>query len=87
MNKQLKPIPAFQSEDEEREFWSNHSSSDYIDWQNAKRMRFPNLKPSTEVISLRLPLSVLNRIKLEAHKRGLPYQSFLKQKLYELFEG
>jgi hypothetical protein len=53
--KKLKPIPAFKSEAEERNFWETHDSSDYIDWSKAERARFPNLKPSTTAISIRLP--------------------------------
>lgn len=53
--KKLKPIPAFKSEAAERNFWETHDSSDYIDWRKAERARFPNLKPSTTAISIRLP--------------------------------
>ena len=53
--KKLKPIPAFKSEAAERNFWETHDSSDYIDWSKAERARFPNLRPSTTAISIRLP--------------------------------
>ena len=69
MNK-LKSIPAFKSEAEERRFWQTHDSTDYIDWSKAERMRFPNLKPSTTAISIRLPLGLLEQIKIAANKRG-----------------
>lgn len=85
MKKNLKPLPHFKNETEEREFWSNHSSSDYLDWEKAETAVFPSLKLSSETISLRLPLGLLNRIKVAAHKQGLPYQSLMKQKLFELF--
>ena len=86
MKKKLKPIPKFKNEDEEREFWATHSSVDYFDWSKAKSVVFPNLKPSTETISLRLPLSLLERIKVEANRRDIPYQSYIKVKLNEIFE-
>ena len=64
MNKKLKSIPKFQSEAEERRFRQTHDFSDYIDWSKAARVRFPNLKPSTTAISLRLPVTFLERIKV-----------------------
>lgn len=76
--KKFKPIPQFKSEDEERDFWSTHDSTDYIDWSKAERVVFPNLKPTTVSISLRLPISLLARIKQFANKRDIPYQSLMK---------
>ena len=73
-----KPIPRFKSEDAEREFWATHDSTDYIDWRKGKRVTLPNLKPSSQTISLRLPKPMLDRLKLLAHKRDVPYQSLLK---------
>ncbi|MGA6943831.1 MAG: BrnA antitoxin family protein [Pseudolabrys sp.] len=78
MNKKLKSIPKFRSEAEERRFWETHDSSDFIDWTKAQRLRFPNLKPSTTAISLRLPVTLLERIKVAANKRDVPYQSLIK---------
>jgi predicted DNA binding CopG/RHH family protein len=78
-------LPKFKNEDEEREFWANLDLSEYFEPRDFQRISFPNLKPSTEAISLRLPLSLLERIKTEAHKRDVPYQSFIKVKLGELF--
>ena len=78
MNKKRKPIPAFKSEAEERAFWETHDSSDYVDWSNAGRVRFPNLKPSNKAISLRLPVDLLERIKVMANKQDVPYQSLIK---------
>lgn len=80
MSKKLKPIPEFRSEDEEREFWATQGrdSTQYLDWSKARLARFPNVKPSTRSISLRLPLSLLERIKIEANKRDVPYQSLIK---------
>lgn len=83
MPKKLKPIPRFRSEAEERRFWETHDTTEYLDWSKAQRVRFPNLKPSTTAISLRLPLSLLERIKIEANKRDVPYQSLIKTWLAE----
>ena len=82
MNK-LKRIPKFKSETKEREFWESHDSSDYVDWGEARLASFPNLKPSTKTISLRLPEGLLDRIKIEANKRDMPYQSLIKVWLSE----
>lgn len=76
--KRLKTIPEFRNEDEEREFWATHDSMDYVDWSKAKRVRLPRLKPSTRTISLRLPESMLEELKVLAHERDVPYQSLLK---------
>lgn len=81
--KKLKKIPNFKTEDEEREFWWTHDSTDYVDWSKAVIMRFPNLKPSTETISLRLPKWLLDEIKMKANWRDMPYQSFIKAILFE----
>jgi predicted DNA binding CopG/RHH family protein len=78
MKKHPKPVPKFSSESEERKFWETHDSSQYVDWSEAQPARFPNLKPSTQAISLRLPLSMLERLKIEANKRDVPYQSLIK---------
>ena len=83
MPKKLKPVPRFASEAQERKFWETHDSSDYVDWSKAKRARFPNLKPSTTAISLRLPVSLLEQIKVAANKRDVPYQSLIKAWLSE----
>jgi len=84
--KKLKKIPNFKNEDEERNFWAKADSSDYIDWSKAQRAIFPNLKPSTENISLRLPAFLLARIKQLANKRDVPYQSLMKIFLAEKVE-
>jgi predicted DNA binding CopG/RHH family protein len=83
MKKKLKPIPRFANEAEERKFWEAHDSTDYVDWSKAQRMRFPNLKLSTTAISLRLPQGLLDRIKVAANKRDVPYQSLIKVWLSE----
>ena len=73
-----KIAPRFKTEDVEREFWASHDSTDYIDWHKGKRTILPNLKPSSQTISLRLPKPMLDRLKLLANKRDVPYQSLLK---------
>ena len=74
----LHPIPRFESEVQEQEFWLSHDSTDYVDWSTAERVRFPNLKPSSKSISLRVPVALLERIKIEANRRDVPYQSLIK---------
>jgi len=81
-----KQLPTFKNEDEEREFWATHDSTEFLDWSKAKRAVFPNLKPSTKSISLRLPESVLVGLKMLANKRDVPYQSLLKVFLAEKVE-
>jgi len=83
MSEKAKPIPRFRNEAEEREFWETHDSSTYVDWTAAERVRLPNLKPSTKSISLRLPVALLERIKIAANKRDVPYQSLIKTWLAE----
>lgn len=83
MSRKPKPIPTFRSEAEERRFWETHDSSDYVDWETAERARLPNLKPSTKSISIRLPVPLLERIKIAANKRDMPYQSLIKAWLAE----
>jgi predicted DNA binding CopG/RHH family protein len=83
MSKKLKPVPRFRSEAEERAFWESHDTADYFDLSKARRVRFPNLKLSTQSISLRLPQDLLERIKIAANKRDVPYQSLIKVWLAE----
>ncbi len=81
--KKLKKIPKFKSEQEERQFWATHDSTQYIDWSKSKLTVFPNLKASSKTISIRLPESLLENLKLLANKRDVPYQSLLKILLAE----
>jgi predicted DNA binding CopG/RHH family protein len=83
MSRTAKSIPKFRSEAEERRFWEAHDSSDLVDWSKAERVRLPNLKPSTTSISLRLPVTLLDQIKVAANKRDVPYQSLIKTWLAE----
>jgi predicted DNA binding CopG/RHH family protein len=76
-------LPVFENEDEEREFWATHDSTDYVDWSQARRAVFPNLKPTTRAISLRLPESMLDELRQMANQRDVPYQSLIKVFLRE----
>lgn len=79
--KSLKKIPKFKNISQESDFWRKNDSTEYIDWNEASIVSFPNLKPSTESISLRLPENLLNEIKILANKQDIPYQSFIKMLL------
>ena len=83
MKAKLKRVPRFKSEAEERKFWETHDTTEYFDSGKMVRARFPNLKPSTQSISLLLPLSLLEAIRIEANKRDVPYQSLIKVWLSE----
>jgi predicted DNA binding CopG/RHH family protein len=86
-----KAVPEFKSEAEEFEFWSSTGqgadSTKFLDWSQAKRARFPNLKPSLRTISVRLPVSMIEDLKILANKRDVPYQSLLKVYLAERLEA
>jgi predicted DNA binding CopG/RHH family protein len=79
MAKKLKKIPKFKNEDEEAEFWNSHDSTAYLDWSKAKNVIFPNLKPTSRSISIRLPEYIINQVKVEANKLDIPYQALMKQ--------
>lgn len=81
--KEFKKIPEFKNEDQERKFWATHDSTKYIDWSKAKKVVFPNLKPSTKTITIRVPQSLLNSLKAIANKKDVPYQSLVKMLLDE----
>jgi len=74
----MKKVPEFQNEDEEREYWAGQDSTEVVDWSKARRVTFPNLKPTVKTISLRLPETLLDRLKALANERDVPYQSLLK---------
>jgi predicted DNA binding CopG/RHH family protein len=78
-----KPVPEFKSEDEERQFWAEHDSTDYLVWSQAQRAIFSNLKPSTRTISIRLSESMLSELKQLANEQDVPYQSLIKMILRE----
>ena len=73
-----KPVPKFKSEDKEREYWAKHDSTGHVDWSKAERVRFPALKPTLKTISIRLPASMIEDLKVLANGRDVPYQSLLK---------
>ncbi len=83
MSKQLKPLPEFANQAEERSFWESHDSSEHMDWSKAQRVVLPKLKPTTKTISLRLPQHLLDSIKSAANSRDVPYQSLIKVWLQE----
>lgn len=76
--KRLKDIPKFENEDQEREFWSGHDTTDYLDWSKGDSAVFPKLKPTSRTISLRLPAYLLEELRAIARKRDVPYQSLIK---------
>lgn len=78
MKKRNKQIPSFKSVKEEHAFWSQNDSSEYIDWDNAEKGVFPELKPSLKSISIRLPESMITQLKILANKQDVPYQSLVK---------
>lgn len=83
MQKKLKKIPKFSSEKQEREFWLTHDSTEYVDWDNAVNVRFPNLKLTTKPITIRLPETLIERVKIKAHQIDVPYQSLIKRYIFE----
>ena len=78
MNPMNKKIPKFKNEEEEREFWATHDSTEFLDWKKSKKVLLPNLRPSLKTISLRIPETLLEELKLLANKQDVPYQSLLK---------
>ena len=82
----LKPIPVFTSAREEADFWLNQDSTEYVDYTKSERWQMPNLKLSSKPITLRMPESLVNKIKLQANKRGIAYQALIKDTLYRAFE-
>ena len=81
--KTIKTIPTFKDENEEREFWENNDITEYADLSNAKRVRFPNLKKTTKSISIRLPVDMIDALKVKANSMDVPYQSLIKMILNE----
>lgn len=83
MPQRLKSVPKFANEIEERKFWESHDTTEYVDWSRARTISFPNLRPSTKTISLRLPEDVLDAIRSHARRLDVPYQSLMKLWLAE----
>ena len=84
--KTVRKPPKFDSEDQERQFWASHDSTEYVNWGQGRRVKLPNLRPTTRVISIRLPEIMIERLKILANKRDVPYQSLLKMYLAEKLE-
>jgi predicted DNA binding CopG/RHH family protein len=78
-----KKLPESKNENEEREFWATADSTEYVDWQAGRRRKLVQLKPSLRTISLRLPVSMIEDLKVLANRRDVPYQSLLKVFLAE----
>ncbi len=85
-NAKQKPVPEFSSEEDERKFWAEHDSTEFLDWASSTRRKLPNLKPTLRTISLRLPVSMIEDLKVLANRRDVPYQSLLKVFLAERLE-
>ena len=85
--KKLKKIPEFKNEEEERIFWETHDTSDYFDLESAKKVKFPNLKKTTKSISIRLPVDMLEALKVKANAIDVPYQSYIKMILKKELEA
>jgi hypothetical protein len=82
----MKTIPEFKNENDERNFWSTADSTEYVDWPAGKRRKLVHLKPSLRTISLRLPVSMIEDLKVLANRRDVPYKSLLKVFLAERME-
>ena len=76
--KNLKKIPKFKNEKEEANFWDSHDSTEYLDWSKAKRTIFPNLKPSSSAVPVKLPNWLIDRLKFLANKHNTSYQSLMR---------
>lgn len=83
MKKKLKKIPHFKSEAAERRFWQRVDSTEYVDYSRMEPWRFPNLKLTTKPITIRLPETLIERLKIKAHKRDIPYQTYIKEVLFD----
>ena len=81
-----KGVPSFKFQDEERDYWASHDSTEHVDWSAARRVLLPNLKPSLKTISVRLPQSMIDELKVLANRRDVPYQSLMKVFLAERIE-
>lgn len=85
--KKFKKIPKFKSELEESKFWQSVDSTEYVDWDKAERWIFPNLKLTSSPITIRIPDSWIDRIKVRAHQKDMPYQTLMKQYIYQGLES
>lgn len=85
--KTLKRIPNFSSQEEEKAFWETHDSSEFMDWGEAKKVRFPKLQKSAKTISIRMPVDMIEEVKVQANKLDIPYQSYLKMIISQGIKG
>ena len=85
--KTLKTIPNFSSQEEEKAFWEIHDSSEFMDWREAKKVRFPKLQKSAKTISIRMPVDMIEEVKVQANKLDIPYQSYLKMIISQGIKG
>ena len=83
MKRALKRIPKFKNEKDEREFWQTHDSTEFVEYKSLENWRFPNLKLSTKPITIRLPESLIERVKIKGHKMDIPYQSLIKKFIFD----
>lgn len=81
--KQLKQIPHFENEVEERVFWQTHDSTEYVDYSSVENWKFPNLKLTSKPITIRLPQTLIDRVKIKAHQMDVPYQTLIKQLIFD----
>ena len=81
--KNLSKIPKFKNITDEREYWNSHDSTELVNWSKAENVTFPNLKPSVKLVSIRLPQSMIDELKLLANKSDVAYQSLMKIYLNE----
>ena len=81
--KRLKKIPKFKSEKEEREFWQNVDSTQYVDYTNLEKWSFPNLKLTSRSVTIRIPETIIEKVKIKANRMDMPYQTLIKQFIYK----
>jgi len=86
VKKTSRTLPKFESENHERQFWATHDSTAYVNWRQGQRVKLPNLRPTTRVISIRLPETMIESLKVLANKRGVSYQALLKIYVAEKLE-
>jgi len=87
VKQRMRKVPKSRNEDQERDFWASHDSTEFVDWRRAERAKLPNLRPTTRTISIRLPEAMIERLKVLEKKRDIPYQSLLKMFVADKIEG
>jgi len=81
--KKLKKVPSFKTEQEERDFWQKADATEYVDFANLEKWTFPNLKLTTKPVTIRIPETIIERVKIQANKADMPYQTLIKQYIYK----